>query len=54
MKQKDALAFTCTCWTQTKKIEVKVNTLYKCKADKAHPVNYSGPSGDMPGGLKLS
>lgn len=54
MKQQEALAFTRTCWILSKKIKAKANTLYKCKADKVHPVNYSGPSGDMPGGLKLS
>ena len=54
MKQQEALAFTRTCWTLSKKIKAKASTLYKCKADKVHPVNYSGPSGDMPGGLKLS
>ena len=52
MKRKHHLAFLCSIQGYTRTVKAKVNTLYKCKADKVHPVNYSGPSGDTPGGFE--
>ena len=44
MKRKHHLTFLCSIQGYTRTVKAKVNTLYKCKADKVHPVNYSGPS----------
>ena len=52
MKRKHRLAFLRSIQGYTRTTKAKVNTLYKRKADKVHPVNYSGPSGDTPGGFE--
>src|SRR5699024_6301142 len=52
MKRKHCLAFLHSIQGYIRITKAKVNTLYKCKADKVHPVNYSGPSGNIPGGFE--
>ena len=52
MKRKHHLTFLHSIQGYTRTTKAKVNTLYKHKADKVHPVNYSGPSGDTPGGFE--
>ena len=52
MKRKHHLTFLHSIQGYTRTTKAKVNTLYKRKADKVHPVNYSGPSGDTPGGFE--
>lgn len=52
MKRRHTLTFTHSLQAYTNTITAKVNTLYKRKADKVHPVNYGGPSGDTPSGIK--
>ena len=52
MKRKHYLTFLYSIQGYTRTVKAKINTFYKYKADKVHPVNYSGPSGDTPGGFE--